>query len=227
MAAPPNEDTDEDLIEYMAMKSDVDGARGAWRTFYGRHARFVYNAIMKRWGDVFTTTTVDDLVAETMVRAFERAETYDPSKCPLELEKNSHSSPEEAERAAVRRVRAWLMGIARNLVRDAFGAESKIPKPLDLEGEVGATITTSPSEPTPEAQLSVAQQSLAELDERELAVLRLTGAFHPGRVSPGAMQELADQLGTTPENLRQIRHRAYNKIDRAYRRRGLPGRSRS
>lgn len=87
---------------------------------YDRHASVIYRYAARRAGDF----VADDVMSETFLIAFERRETFDPSR-------------EDA--------RPWLFGIATNLLRRHHRAEARMLSALAKSAPREATSDTSDS----------------------------------------------------------------------------------
>jgi len=200
---------DGELLAYMSMQGEFpEHAREAWAELYRRHVRYMHHV-----GGKFLAalprppTTAKDLVNDTFLRAFKKAGTY--------------CEPSGLDQDAKRRyVRAWLAKVARNLIRDLLRAvpEDGPDRQLDDEGWNEQAAPTAGEEGASPAVLAVLVEVLQnDLDEREREVLRKTYQYWvPGRTAqrlPNKVaEEVAQQLGTTSENLRKIRQRALKKV---------------
>ncbi len=200
---------DADLLVYMGLAdSDLVCARAAWDVFYRRHVEYLYRVCLRAYGDILGGEAgVADLVAEAFRAAYENAHKFDPAGIT------------DANRLR-RRVRAWLGWIARRLVQDILRGRSRLPtraleldhwqqvaEPERLGGEAG-------NEPSPKEK--AVRQAVESLSEREQLVIRTTLQwYHPEkqhqRLPNDIAADLGRTLGTTPENLRQIRRRAMRK----------------
>lgn len=189
---------DVDLLEAMHRGDSV-----AWGKFYRRHVRYLYKILRRgRFGGALGEDAVEDLVQNTLLRAFEHAGTFRRSMC---------RNPEDPRAG----VRAWLGRIAQNLVYDRYraeGLEVAVPEPLELT----ATGCDPPGALESRA-LRAMRRALPRLSEREQEVLlatmeyRITGD-EGSSLPPGVAKQLADQLGVTTTHLRQIRLRALRKL---------------
>jgi RNA polymerase sigma factor (sigma-70 family) len=203
-------DADSDLLAYMAMAdADPAGARSAGGEFYARHRKWLYWVLSRTpLGRAFEASgMLGDMVQEAFLRAYHRAATY--------------QAPEEGGADAHRHsARAWLAGIAKNVMNDTVaGAEEEaaglrvVGEWTEVENEVSAV------EPGPESDaLALTRAALEQLSERERDILYTTMQFEkPGqrhqRLPKAIMAELAARTGTTPENIRTIRKRAREKVE--------------
>jgi RNA polymerase sigma-70 factor (ECF subfamily) len=152
--------------------------------WYRKGLTSLYNYIVYRVGDA---ACADEIAAAACQRALERIDQYDPRRGSLT---------------------SWVFGIAQNLIRDHFRAQSSQPAPLSLED-------LSPIEghgKTPEEQAINAerfQTVIALLDgltdkEREVIALRYGGDFK--------YREIAAALDITTDHVGVLLHRALNKL---------------
>jgi len=199
-------ESDADLLAYMAMAGeDPAAAREAWAEFYRRHAGYLQAVCERAYGGgLGGDLGVGDLVAETFRRAFDRAQQFSARdvECPELLR---------------RRVRAWLGRIAQRLFQDALRSRRRLEQ-IHVEPDVWDRIPAPAPLPVPSpGKLALVRQALQQLSDRERCVLRVTFQwYHPGqarqRLPDDVVADLAEALETTPENLRQIRRRALEKI---------------
>lgn len=200
--------TDDHLLVRMAM-GEPDAQRAAWGEFYRRHEAYLRFVCRRAYEGTLRPGLVDDLVHDTLVRAYERAITYDAQQ----------STPDDSRR----RARAWLGGIAANLFRSAL---RRTPSYAGLESvEEMAAPEPDGSPPSPRKQ--ALDEALASLSEREQAVLRVTFLHaRPGeghqRLPNAVSTALADELGISPAGVRKIRQRALSKLEAALADRGFP-----
>jgi RNA polymerase sigma factor (sigma-70 family) len=197
-------DQDEDLLAYMAMREDPS-RRDAGAEFHRRHAGFIWGVLKKLRVEVGLggEHALQDVVQDAFLRAYERSETYESCR----------SVDGNRQRQAVRR---WLIGIAKNVIREKLSRPVSITATVPLEdffefAEVPVPVTHE-SDAT-----RLMGEAFSELNEREQDVLRTTMLhFKPGekaqRLPNAVLQALAAQLGTTPENIRAIRKRASDKL---------------
>ena len=212
MDIAPAGETDADLLVYMAMASDDPPvAREAWDVFYRRHVGYLYAVCRRsyaRW--LGGEAGVGDLVADTFKRAFEHAGTFDAEGVT------------DADRLR-RRVRAWLGRIAQRLMQTALREAGRLPlRYAEPENwaELAPEPVDGPGGETGESvgpEVAAAREAMALLTEAEQTVLRVTLQWYRPerdhqRLPNDVAEDLARTLGTTPENLRQIRRRALRKV---------------
>jgi RNA polymerase sigma factor (sigma-70 family) len=201
-------ETDDDLLVYMSMREDAPSkADEALVELFRRHRKYLYNVCCRSYSDILDGSAIADLVTDTFMRASQKAGTF----------KRSGLTDARSQRAYVR---AWLSKIAERLVMSALRSQrGVIIEHLDdeqweavPEQEAGDAEAEGPS---PETQFYC--EAFERLTEREQHVLRVTALWHkPGqehqKLPDDVSEELAESLGTTSDNIRQIRHRARRKI---------------
>lgn len=200
-------ESDEDLLVMMSWQRDQpEVAKAACDEFYQRHVKYVFAVIQRAHGPELGHHGVEDMVMETFIRVFEKADTYRP--CGSE-------NAESQRRNAL----AWVGTIANNTCIDYFRrADTELVFADDLDSE-GRTPETHDCEELPELSddLQLVHEAMATLDERERTVLRVTmaywkiGAEHQ-RLPNEVSEELARSFDTTPTNIRKIRERAIGKV---------------
>ena len=202
-------ESEADLMVYMSMgDDDATAARDAWAEFYGRHVDYLYAVCVRAYGDILNGDTgVEDLVAETFRRAFRGAHLLrvDDSDGPVRQR---------------RRSRAWLGRIAQRLFQDTLRRRRRLETVhLDMAAWQQVPEPRAAVPGTNGELLGRVREALDQLSAKEQTVIRVT--FHwyqPGkphqRLPNDVAADLAGSLQTTPENLRQIRRRALQKIRR-------------
>jgi RNA polymerase sigma factor (sigma-70 family) len=201
-------ENDAELLVFMSIRDeDPLAARDAWAEFYERHVEYLHGVCWHAYGDFLQgETSVGDLVAETFRRAFDRAGSF---SC------EDATGPDETRR----RVRAWLGRIAQRLFQDLLRGRGRV-RVVHFEPEIWAQIPEpDPAMPADDPAVERVREALDQLPERERLVLRVTFQWYrPGRrhqrLPNDVVEELATTLQTTPENLRQIRRRALERIRR-------------
>ena len=185
-------------------------ARHAWGCFYLRHYRFLMCVSISDHRYVLGVEGVRDVVQQTLLKAFDRAKTFDHTEdCDALVQE--------------RKCRAWLLRITENLVRDSFRNQPDICL-LEADGEIEKLHRTTDVElddnSVPESKrLKLLKSGFALLSDVEQTVLRATMFYwHPGeqhqRMPHAALLELSSQIGKSPENIRQIRFRAVTKLEK-------------
>lgn len=210
MVLPCNDMADFDLIRCMAdQRSDLAAARAAWEHFYLRHHRVLMYMCISDHGYLLGEDDIKDIVHDTFLKAFVRAETFDYQEpCEVDVQQ--------------RKCRAWLAAIAENLIRDRFKGQLEVS--LTDETEI-KRIETPKQEAADETEIPETERlrllklGFAQLSEVEQTVLRATMFFWQGdqehqRMPNAAMQELSRQIDKSPENIRKIRSRAIDKLEK-------------
>ena len=199
-------ESDADLLVYMAMaEEDPHCARTAWGVFYGRHVDYLYRVCVRAYGDLpGGQAAAADVVAETFRLAFEKAHKFDPAGI------------EDVEPLRWR-VRAWLGWIARRLVQDQLRSRRRMPTGSLEADHLQQLPGRDRPQRAPSAREELVRQAVLSLSEREQVVIRVTFQWYRPeqahqRLPNDIAADLARTLGTTPENLRQIRRRALKKI---------------
>lgn len=202
--------TDFELIQRMADQgSNLAAAREAWEQFYLRHHRVLMYISMSDHGYLLGQDDINDVVHDTFLKAFNRAGSFDHQEsCPADVQE--------------RKCRAWLAAIAENIVRDRFRGQLEI----SIVDETEIERTESPRQETtdeteiPEPErLKLLRSGFAGLSEIEQTVLRATMSWWQAdqqhqRMPNAAMQELSRQIDRSPENIRKIRSRAMDKLEK-------------
>jgi DNA-directed RNA polymerase specialized sigma24 family protein len=200
-------ETDGDLVVYMSLgKDDVPASRAAWEEFYSRHATYLYAVCLRAYGAFLGGEPgVCDLVADTFHRAYEHAGTFDDGGI---------KNPDRQRL----RARAWLGRIAQRLVQSTLRSQSRVPTCFLAQDDWQNLGQAQPRTTEGPAQIEWVREAFLALSEREQLVLRVTLQWYrPGeehqRLPNDVASDLARTLQTTPENLRQIRHRALRKAE--------------
>jgi RNA polymerase sigma factor (sigma-70 family) len=210
MVLPCDDMTDFELIQRMADQgSNFAAAREAWEQFYLRHHRVLMYISMSDHGYLLGQDDINDVVHDTFLKAFNRAGSFDHQEsCPADVQE--------------RKCRAWLAAIAENIVRDRFRGQLEI----SIVDETEIERTESPRQKTtdeteiPEPErLKLLRSGFAGLSEIEQTVLRATMSWWQAdqqhqRMPNAAMQELSRQIDKSPENIRKIRSRAMDKLEK-------------
>ncbi|MDY7011939.1 MAG: sigma-70 family RNA polymerase sigma factor [Planctomycetota bacterium] len=199
-------ESDADLLVYMAMADDDPAcARAAWEVFYRRHAEYLYRVCLRAYGGILGGEAgVADVVAEAFRAAYENAHMFEPAGIA------------DADRLRLR-ARAWLGWIARRIVQDILRGRGRLPT-RELEPDRWQQVPAiERAGGGPSAKEGLVRQAVESLSEREQLVIRTTFQWYRPekqhqRLPNDIAADLAETLGTTPENLRQIRSRAMKKI---------------
>ncbi len=200
---------DAELLRRMA-EGGHGSKRGpdAWAEFYNRHKAYLYGVFTRAHGKDIGEARVTEIVQDTFVRAYQRAQTYRPAGVSA-----------QDDDAGRKQVRAWLGRIAENILRDSFRREPQVVfmEESELEAEHDQAVHEDSDSLPPSAGALKLERALAQLTVREQEVLRVTGFWYERgqrqqRLPNSVMAKLTADLNTTPENIRQIRARATKKL---------------
>ena len=206
---PPCDDIhDFELIRRMADKeADFARAREAWACFYVRHHDVVLRVCAASYAYLLGMEGVKDVIQDAFMKAFQGATTFNYAEV---------CEPTVQERKS----RGWLVQIVKNLVRDRFIGQPEVCI-MDEDGleRLGGVSGGDPDGvPPPESErLKLLESSFALLSDTEQTVLRATMFWwqpdqQHQRMPHEAMQRLSNQIGQSPESIRQIRSRAVKKL---------------
>jgi RNA polymerase sigma factor (sigma-70 family) len=203
---------DEDLLAWMAMRDDEESAnqaRAAFAAFYKRYEGYVYNRCRGRFSGFIDEATTEDLVDDTFLRVYERAGKFRPSTA---------SDPDQRRRE----LKAWLVTIAANILFSSFRA-NKGAREVQLTDEEWAQLdedTCGGVSAEPESlEHRLIREAFEQLNNKQKLVVEAT--LDNFKVDPDRKQQrlsnedskvLAEKLGTTSEDVRQTRRRAYKKM---------------
>lgn len=205
-------ESDFGLVRMMA-ETDAAWASPAFQEFYDRHKDYLWDRCSEVAENLGCHAWVEDVFHDTFERAYRSAPKFRFPQCPTHEEDNV--------------IKGWLGTIASNLLCDRWRksrfertssdakwatlAESVVAAPpADGESDLGAT-------PADSEDIRLMDEAFRTLSEREAHVLRVTSQFHRlgkqfQRLPNDVVDELAESLNTTPENLRKIRERAKRKV---------------
>jgi RNA polymerase sigma factor (sigma-70 family) len=199
------EDLDEDLLAYVAMK-DGESSEQAAAEFYERHKRFLYSLLLSGgFARVLGgSDALEDVVLHAFADAFENAAAYRPCG----------SGDAVKQRRACRN---WVVGIAKNLIRNALCRRVSVVAEVVLDDSCDLVVDAAMSDAQQSELQRIVGEVLDGMSEREQDVLRTTMLFYkPGeqhqRLPNDVAKSLAERLATTPENIRAIRKRAFAKL---------------
>ncbi|MEO0461226.1 MAG: sigma-70 family RNA polymerase sigma factor [Myxococcota bacterium] len=201
------DETDAGLLLFVALREeDGDLARESGAEFYRRHYENLYRHCARAYMDLFGEGWVVDLVQDTFEKAYIRAETFTDGEL---------NTPEDIHL----RARSWLHAIARNCVVTRQRRTQGYFEDIDDESvhSTDKEVSAREVETVPSPRALKLEAALESLSERERDVLRVTFHHHRAgekhqRLPNDVARDLAATWDTTPENLRQIRRRALNKV---------------
>jgi RNA polymerase sigma-70 factor (ECF subfamily) len=151
----------------------ADGAEAALRRVWDRYAPLVLKYCVRSLRD---RDLAADVVQETFVSAWRSRDRFDAGGGSLA---------------------AWLLGIARHRVLDAYRAQSRAPVPTE-DPAVDAAV---PDDPDALVERLLLADALATLDDRQRQVLEL--AFYGGLSQSAIAERLALPLGTVKSDMRR------------------------
>lgn len=204
--------SNEELLRLMARKHDSRSvADQAFEEFYNRHRQYLKARLCKAAQGWLAEDGVSDFVQDTFLRVYEKAHTY--------IGKGLQDGLEEQKF-----VRAWLNIIATNLLRDWLRTRKGLcfenfdDDKVVWEAESKLRLARyARFHRSPETELI--HQAFDVLSEKEQIVLRIYGQFaSPDNqqltIPDAELEELARNLNTSKENIRQIKKRARDKIEK-------------
>lgn len=200
--------TEADLFEWMAAaESCQEDARAAFAEFHRRHAAFLYAQCVRRYRGA-----AEDIVQDTLLRVYERAETFDLERA------GGGVTPAGASRA----VRAWMGSIAHQIATDYLADRTSGPLIVTPE-----RITSLPDNtcadpareyPSLDAELiERVRQVIDELSPREQEIAwviahRWSPDYQQNCWATEDLDSIAEKFSLKRENLRQIRTRLIKKL---------------
>lgn len=211
LAALVRGESDLGLLKLMARRGEDEiWADAAFCEFYDRHKGYLWTVCRNACEALHGEAWHEDIWQDTFTRAYDKAGTF---SLPAGV------SPERTTLL----VRGWLGQIANNLLRSLLrNHECEYSQDEDgwerILDTVGSASETEESvSPGKQEERKLIDVALETLSEREQLVLRRTFQYYRigkefQRLPNKVVQELADQLATTPENLRKIRERALTKV---------------
>ena len=208
----------------MAYSSCSVARNEAWEELFLRHYGYLVGTFRHccRGGDA------DDLAQDTLVRACVVAKTYDPGD-------------DLSRMGQRRRARAWLGKIGKNkFIDDLDALEQRLAALASLERQYAQNADGSLSNAADRAdgadsgrecswdpaKLALVLEAIAQLPDKERKVLIVTFEhYEPDKAKERqhlpheVVSDLAAKLGTSPANIRQLRHKALEHIEKYV---GLP-----
>jgi len=196
-----------DLFEWMAAgETCQNDAQAAFAEFHRRHGAFLYAQCLKRY-----RWAADDIVQDTLIRVFERAETFN-------LARVRGVTPSVASRA----VRAWMFTVAHQIATDYLTGRTSGPQFVTVERitSLPDTSCVDPASevPTLDAKLiDRVRQAIDELPPRDAEIAWVIAHYwspnhSQNRWSAEDLDAIAERYGVTREYLRKIRSRLITKL---------------
>jgi RNA polymerase sigma factor (sigma-70 family) len=199
--------SDDVLLAHIRDKENAETARAAWGAFYSRHIEFLFAVCFRTYGKTLGQDGAENLVEDTFLRVYTTgAATY----------RGTDLLDPDAQRL---QVRGWLTSIAHNIACDTLrGRRSAIG--IQLQHEAWQDQCDDLDLPVSNTTKRICELMGSILGEREQDVLRTTFHWHDPtkehqKLPAPVLADLASRWKTTPENVRQIRSRALNKLKAA------------
>jgi RNA polymerase sigma factor (sigma-70 family) len=218
--------TDGELFALMVKQGDA--GEEAWAEFYIRYVGDLYKRVCRLRG--IPQASVAGLVQETMLKAYDEAKSY--------------KSIDASNARVASYTLAWLSSIARNEYRDMLRKQrgvlvgslpqqdSEDDSQLSTKGrrisrgelhheikDAEDVIYGSSNEEPISLHRRLLREALGTLTEREQSIVVVTFDYHERgqkqqRLSNAAVKELREMYNISSANVRQIRRRAIEKIER-------------
>lgn len=203
--------SDEELILMMANnKQNLTAARAAWGELYVRHREFIFRVICKKSGNWpgFDDEIRRDFVSEVFIKIYLKADTF---------KSQNLTSRDESRKL----VRGWMGTIAERHLYD-WGRDNKGILPLSYDDEKNQEEVERAEELPlfqPQEASQTVKSALEQLNFNERQVLRAYAPYWKGWdvqliIPDKELTELAQTLGTSKTNIRQIKKRVLDKIKR-------------
>jgi len=179
-------DLEDDDADAALARAWVAGTDGAVRATWERYGTLVNTFCVRAVGD---RDLAADCVQETFVSAWRSRDRFDPERGSLP---------------------AWLLGIARHRVHDAYRVQARTPPPRIVEADdVGRA--TAPNGSDDLVQRLLVADALATLSERPRRVLEL--AFYGGLSQTDVAERMKLPLGTVKSDMRRALTRLRNVLE--------------
>lgn len=156
------------------------GSEDALRAVYDRWSPLVYSLALRALGD---QSAAEDVTQQVFVKAWRRSASYDPERAPLG---------------------AWLVGITRNCIADAFAERTRHVRTTD-------PTVVEETAAAPESEFDLAERALVageldRLDDVPRRVMRL--AFYDEL----SHREIAERLGLPLGTVKSHIHRSLARL---------------
>lgn len=206
------ESSEAELLGVMALQGTRgEDARGAWGELFARHRRYLFVVVSRSYGSFLGEDGTVDLVCDTFQRAFEwagRQENADEVRTQFEA-----STPD----ATRRRVLGCLSTIAERLFKGRYREDKAEAGDFAEFLEHWKSAQDQPAEDSAQPSQAHLEAALAALSQAEAEALRVSLPWYDLEsrsfaVPRGEATRLSALLGTTPDALRQRRHRAIQRI---------------
>ena len=183
------DDARDDAVQHDAALADAFGTgdEHVLRAVYERWSALVHTLALRSLADV---TAAEDVTQQVFVRAWRGRHTYRPDQAPLG---------------------AWLVGITRNCIADAFAERTRHARLVAAVAD--QELTTPPTDRTTDelAERVLVARELDRLDEVPRAVMRL--AFYEELSHREIAERLGLPLGTVKSHIRRSLARLRTRLE--------------
>jgi len=202
-----------DLLGTMARQATArEEALAAWGELFTRHRRYLFVVVSRAYGSFLGEEGVVDLVSDTFRRAYDWAGRQGDASAVHD--RFTAPDPDSTRRLVL----GWLGAIAEGLFRDRFRERVRESARLEQYTEDWNAAREAPEGPHHSSAHQALQEALATLSPSEADALRISLPWYDidtrsFNVPKGEAVRLAEQLGITPDALRQRRHRAIKRLE--------------
>jgi RNA polymerase sigma factor (sigma-70 family) len=206
--------SDVELLGVIGNKTDPVWSDSAFVEFANRHRDYMLSACSRTAEALNGDAWVVDMVEDAFAEVYEQAGKFQVPKDAV--------GKVELQR---RYVRGWMGKIAEYKLRGYLRGHDRESTEGDTGWEIvekehpiqNAELEPDSSDSKNDGDLSLVNEALEQLNEREQLVIRTTFQFYRigekfQRLPNKDADALAKQLNTTPENVRKIRQRAMEQI---------------
>lgn len=198
-------DPDDDLLVYISVDPAGEDGRAAATELYFRHHEALFRILKRFWpGRLLGDEGLVDLVQDTFRAVIESAGTF----------KSKGGDAAQQRRACLN----WLVGIARNLLRQQLQRPVSVTADVVLDdcGDLAAEVVLA-EDVDEQGVVKLVAAALDQLNEHERDVISVTMEFYrPGekhqRLPNQVALNLARAWSTTATNNRTVRKRAMDKL---------------
>jgi len=202
------QEDDDGLLLYMSYKKEYpEEAKLALAEFYNRYRDFVTNTCNDILKNLVNSQDADDLFSEVFNRIFERAETFNSEKLV---------DGDDMRKS----IELWIMRIAHNMAIDWRRKDKKQKEKYEeyqpILNELKKLNKSSWTPLDKEAEL-LFEEEFNKLSKRDREIIIQSGLYYnlnrgESDMPPEIIEQIADEFGTTPENIRQVRSRFIRRV---------------